>query len=68
MTTQITKSVSSATVRGVNSSLKFSQVKLADSILAAAQGSRLQYGDKTIILSGDLESRRRFVLKLAGKL
>lgn len=68
MATQITKSVSSATVRGINSSLKFSQVQLADSILNAAQGNRLQYGDRVIILSGDLEARRRFVLKLAGKL
>lgn len=68
MATQITKSVSSATVRGVNSSLKFSQVKLADSILNAAEGSKLIYGGKKFILPVDLENRRRFVLKLAGKL
>lgn len=64
----LTSSNSAAVVRGINSNLKFSQVQLADSILAAASGSRLQYGDRTVILSGDLESRRRFVLQLAGKL
>lgn len=64
----LTSSSASAVVRGVNSSLKFSQVQLADQILSAAQGNKLQYGDRLIILSGDLESRRRFVLKLAGKL
>ena len=68
MATQSIKSASSALVRGVESSLKLSQVKLADSILSAAQGSKLIYGDRLIILSGDLESRRRMVLKLAGKL
>jgi hypothetical protein len=64
----LTSSNSAAISRGISSSLKFSQVKLADQILSAAQGSRLQYGDRTVILSGDLESRRRQVLKLAGKL
>ena len=54
----LTSSNSSAVVRGVQSELKFSQVKLADSILAAANGSRLQYGDRTVILSGDLENAR----------
>ena len=68
MATQITKSTSSATARGVNSSLKFSQVKLADQILAAAEGSKLIYGGKKFILPTSLEARRRFVLELAGKL
>ena len=68
MANQVVKSFSSATARGVDSSLKFSQVQLADSILSAANGSRLVYGDRLIILSGDLETRRRMVLKLAGKL
>ena len=64
----LTSSSNSATVRGVGSSLKFSQVKLADSILAAAQGRRLVYGTRVIILSGNTEKDRLLVLKLAGKL
>lgn len=64
----LTSSFTSATVRGVSSELKFSQVKLADSILLTAEGSRLVYGGKKHILPSNLENRRRFVLQLAGKL
>lgn len=64
----LTSSNSAAISRGINSSLKFNQVVTADQILAAAEGSRLVYGGKKFILPTSLESRRRFVLKLAGKL
>jgi len=64
----LTSSNSSAIARGINSSLKFSQVKLADQILAAAEGSRLLYGGKTYILPREVEQRQKFVLELAGKL
>lgn len=64
----LTSSNSAAISRGISSSLKFNQVVTADQILAAAEGSRLVYGEKKFILPTSLEARREFVLQLAGKL